>query len=485
MNQTARTFTLVGTIVITLLLMHQLPTLSIGETELRHVSVLGDVIKTQGENQNIDVIPKPDAPKSLLVKNKKGEKVVFKDSVPPGVTMIEDYSSGNANGMEHFYAMLNTVKQLNRPVRIAYFGDSFIEGDIYTSDLREMLQSKFGGNGAGWIDAGSVFNKGFRRTILQNYSGIREFQVVKKPFNNEVQGFNQRYFVPSEGAHVTTKGTDAMPHAARWQNARLFFRTAGGLSIKAKVTAAPSKGKGAAGKNNTSSQPEETGMASSFHMNGSSSVQMVELKGDMQEINYTFTNIGNGTYLYGMSLESDRGVILDNYSMRGSAGFTIANVPQRTMDDFARLRPYDLIILHFGLNVASPKSGTAHYRAYCKRMMKVVDKLRAAFPEASILIMGVPDRDQRSADGITTMKGVEELLACQREMAADGKIAFLDLFTAMGGRASMRKLVEQKCANKDYTHINMKGGKIIGKHVFNSIVAGYDNYVRRKAYENE
>ncbi len=34
---------------------------------------------------------------------------------------------------------------MKRPVRIAYFGDSFIEADIFTADLREMLQQEFGG----------------------------------------------------------------------------------------------------------------------------------------------------------------------------------------------------------------------------------------------------------------------------------------------------------------------------------------------------
>ena len=37
---------------------------------------------------------------------------------------------------------LNTVSYTHL---IAYFGDSFIEADIFTADLREMLQQEFGG----------------------------------------------------------------------------------------------------------------------------------------------------------------------------------------------------------------------------------------------------------------------------------------------------------------------------------------------------
>ena len=40
---------------------------------------------------------------------------------------------------------------MKRPVRIAYFGDSFIEADIFTADLRERFQSEFGGCGVGYV----------------------------------------------------------------------------------------------------------------------------------------------------------------------------------------------------------------------------------------------------------------------------------------------------------------------------------------------
>lgn len=32
-------------------------------------------------------------------------------------------------------------------MRIAFFGDSFVEGDILTADLREKLQLAYGGGG--------------------------------------------------------------------------------------------------------------------------------------------------------------------------------------------------------------------------------------------------------------------------------------------------------------------------------------------------
>ena len=60
MNQIARTFTLVGLVVVILLAMHLLPTLQIGDTELRPVSILSDV--TEQAEQTADVIDVPEVP---------------------------------------------------------------------------------------------------------------------------------------------------------------------------------------------------------------------------------------------------------------------------------------------------------------------------------------------------------------------------------------------------------------------------------------
>ena len=55
--------------------------------------------------------------------------------------------------MTPFYEALNRVSSTDsddKQVRIAVFGDSFIEADIFTADLREMLQKQFGGCGVGF-----------------------------------------------------------------------------------------------------------------------------------------------------------------------------------------------------------------------------------------------------------------------------------------------------------------------------------------------
>lgn len=452
MNNSARTFTLVAIITSLLLFMHLLPTITVSGTELRPVNILSEVIKPQ-ETEVTDIIPKPIPPKRVAQASSSTTQKPKVKKPHPGVTEIDDYGSA-APEMNHFYAALKNRKHLNRPVRIAYYGDSFIEGDILTCDLREMLQQKFGGVGPGWVDCGNTFIRN-RRTISQQFSGLTEHEVVKKPYNHALEGISQRYTNVSEGAQVTNKGTKYKPLAATWTSAKIYFRTPGGFNLLTSVNG---------------------GAAETSAIQGSSEVQQHETVGNMSSIKHQFRGVSSGTLAYGIALEGRQGVTLDNFSMRGSAGFTLASIPLHTMKEFAKLRPYDLIILHFGLNVVNSRNTAAIYKNYANRMKKVVELMRQAYPHASILVVSVPDRDERTASGITTMRGVEELGAYQKLMASQTGAAFFDLYKAMGGKGSMKKLVDRNMANKDYTHLSYGGGKVVATAFFKSLMAGYEDY---------
>ena len=92
MNQSVRTFALVGIIVSILLLMHALPSLSIGGTELRKVNLLSDISPYKLNEIDVEVVPRPAPPKPVLTAKVHGKRVEFKEIWPKGVTPIIDYS---------------------------------------------------------------------------------------------------------------------------------------------------------------------------------------------------------------------------------------------------------------------------------------------------------------------------------------------------------------------------------------------------------
>lgn len=471
MNQPLRTFLLIALVVAIMLGLHWLPTLTVGDLELRKVNMLSDILPTEQTAEEPDleflvadttattaaVMPMAtdttelDTVDSVLLSDSDSVASIRPDvnidSLMVSGGFVLDFSGGAPGGLAHLRTQLQRVGELGRPVRIAYYGDSFIEGDILSCDLRELFQNDYGGEGVGWVDCGSRIS-GFRQTVKHQFSRLKEYEVVQRPFRHANEGIAERYFTAENGARITMKGSKFRQHLSAWQQATFYLRTDSGVRVTTYVA----------------------GDTLIDRVRGGGTLQALNVKrGSMSSVSYRLDSIGDGTLLYGVALESQHGVIVDNFSMRGSSGTPLAQIPMSTLREFARVRPYDMIVLHYGLNVASAKSHPSVYKAYAKNMGTAIAHLKAAYPEATILVVSMPDRDQRTDAGLHTMRGVEALVACQQLMAQEHGVVFFNLFQAMGGRESMKSLVDRGMANKDYTHLNFGGGRHLARLFYNSL----------------
>lgn len=459
-----RPFLLTLLVAALLVAAHWLPALHVGDTQLRQIDILGDLSRDTAQRDLHDVIPKPKEPKQLLAKNKAGQTVAFREVWPKGVQRIVDFSNGKAGGMDHFYAMLDSVAQKKlkgRPLRVAYFGDSFIEGDILVSDLRELMQTRFGGWGVGWIDAGNDLTQ-YKRTITNTFTGLDEHMAMKKAtYRVREAGIGQRYYTMTGAVSMCFEARKDFPHSARWGAARLYLRTPNGLSVSG----------------------HEGTKAYALSCPGGTGVQVMEMAGMATKADMKVTR-GTAT-LFGTALESDGGVVIDNFSLRGTSGTSLAEVPEATLRDFERLRPYDLIILQYGVNAVTERTTAEELKTYMTEMRKVVEHIKRCFPQSSILIAGTPDRGSKTEPN-GTMKGIELLSGYQEQLASDTQVGFLSILGAMGGPGTMRRLVDEHgWGSKDYVHINWDGGRYVARRIYNSFIAGYNNYLRRKKIEKQ
>ena len=105
-----------------------------------------------------------------------------------GIVAIEDYTPSKSG-----LSAMKSALMSGRMVRIAVVGDSYIEGDIFTQDLREKLQSRFGGSGVGYVSMHTDF-PGFRRSVHQGGSGWNAHKHGEKGTLNAFVGLSQHYF---------------------------------------------------------------------------------------------------------------------------------------------------------------------------------------------------------------------------------------------------------------------------------------------------
>lgn len=456
-NRPAQTFILVALVTILLLAMHFMPQPTVWDRQMRAVNILSDVIP---EVYGGDRLEKEDTATMMPMKvlTARGDSLRHTETdtlrrhapVPEGVTPVEDYSEG-AHGMESFYAALDNVNSMDRPVRVGYWGDSYIEGDILVCDLREQLQKRFGGNGVGWVDCGKTSNS-LRPTVVQKPQGFGSYAVVQKQYNSALLGPAQRYFKAESNASLAYGGTKYRKNLDHWDRASLFFRTGEPLTITA----------------TTGGEPH------TFYAEGTPGIQEVHVDGPMSGVRWNISGSGASTVFYGASLEPHRGVSVDNFSMRGCAGMTLSKIPEQTLCQMSALYPYDLIILQFGLNAVNEHSGRKWFDYYQRQMGSVISRFKRAYPRAAILVVSMPDRGSRHNGQIVTMRGVEGMVACQQRIAMENKVAFLNFFQMMGGRNSVAELVNHRMVGHDYTHPSYGGGRVLATKMMASLMAGYE-----------
>lgn len=435
-----------------LLLMHRLPTMTVGGRVLRRVDMLSDVRRPSEA---------ADSPDSLLPPPPKVEPA-FVDTCRAGMTCIEDYSDSTARGMARFYQALDELAGKPRFVRIAYFGDSFIEADILTADLREMLQKRYGGCGVGFVTITSM-TSGFRPTVRHSFGGWQSHSIMDSVFfDRSKQGVSGHYFIPKAGAFVELRGQKK--YASRLDTCRragIFFHNRGEVTLSVRIN---------------------RGEATTRTFEPVGDLQEMTVEGNIGSVRWTVEH-ADSTLFYGLAMDGTSGIVLDNFSLRGSSGLSLRSVPVWMMREFNEQRPYDLIILQYGLNVATKRG--QNYDAYIAGMRTTVQHLKDAFPQAAILVVSVGDRDYKTEEGeLRTMPGIKNLVRYQQNLAADEAVAFWNLFEAMGGEGSMAEMVHAKPsqANYDYTHINFRGGKRLAGLLYEALMYGKEQYDKRRAY---
>lgn len=450
---------LVLTVFVALLALHWLPAITIDGYTMRRVDLLSEVRypKQQPLKADSDTIPLPPV-----------IKPAFLDTCRTGMTCIEDYSDSTFRGMRPFYEALNRLSsddEEDRQVRIAVFGDSFIEADIFTADLREMLQKRFGGCGVGFVAITSATN-GFRPTVRHTFGGWESHAVTDSMgFDKKLQGISGHYFIPRRGAFVELRGQKKYASLLdTCQRSTIFYLSKDSLSLTASVN---------------------KGDAQLFSVLPSAHLQTSEVEGSIGSVRWS-AGEADSTRFYGVAMDGKQGIVLDNFSLRGSTGLSLRDIPQRMLKEFNRVRPYDLIVLEYGLNVATERG--RNYDKYQKGLLTAIEHLKNCFPQAGVLLLSVGDRDYKDDEGeLRTMPGVKNLVRYQQHTAALSGIAFWSMFEAMGGEESMATLVHAKpaMANLDYTHINFRGGRFLAGLLYETLIYGKEQYDRRKAYEEE
>ncbi len=440
-NYAFYSFYLAALVILLLLIIGHFNPIKLGAYTLKDVDILQD-IRTDEETNTIDTLPEPIEP-------------VYSAECQPDMFCIEDHSP-EKSGLARFLNALDSTNQ--KHIRIAFYGDSFIEGDIVTEDLREGLQDKYGGRGVGFVPSSTVL-AGYRKSVSIYSGGMDAHWLVDSTVVRREAGIAGSYYYPLEEASTSYIGSTFRKYIDTFSTVRILYQNKYQTSMVSYTINRNERGR--------VELPKE------------SSIGIAEIKGSIGRIWMGYPANAN-LKLFGALLDGDTGICVDNFAMRGNAGFLMLNVPTETLRVTDSLLSYRLIVLQYGLNAIHGKN--KDFSAYKKQMLKVIDHIKKSFPNADILLLSVSDRSTLKSGSYVTMPGIPYMVNAQREIAAEAGIAFWDVYTAMGGENSMGDFVKAKPpkAAKDYTHLSFEGGKDIGNKLLEALLYEKKKHDERK-----
>lgn len=456
-NRSPKTFYIVGGAVLILATLSLLPWSEWTNGKISDFSLLQDIKTSVDGTSDTNNAQAADIDPALLeamsdtvamATVETSEKVAVSDidSVVPApavikdgdMVIIEDYTVGQC-GLSRLKAAIKSP----RLARIAVIGDSYIEGDIMTQNLRENMQKVYGGCGVGYMNMYSEF-PGFRRSVKQSGSGWTEHSASKKG-KKQYLGLSEHYFTPNGGnATAAYKGVKALSNLDKWQKSQVLFIAPRSTKICVRT----------GGKDWVEHQ-----------ISASDSVQSIML--DELTDNFEIKANDSSTIFLGTWLDGTQGLGVDCMSSRGYSGITLTSINPELCRDMARFVDYDFIILEFGINAMSAKQ--KDYSVYASRLEKVVKHVRNCYPHADILLMGIGDRGEKRNGEIHSMESVSYMIEAQRGAARKARCLFWDTREAMGGEDAIVNWSRNGLANKDYIHLTHKGGAKLAEPLFNAI----------------
>ncbi len=333
-----------------------------------------------------------------------------------------------------FYASLSqSGKQV---VRVLHYGDSQIEEDRMTQQIREALQNRYGGSGVGLMPLAQTIPS---RTVKQQlHMNGRQIQPAQGP---------RRFIVYGPKRDRRDDGLYGVMGQVAVMNDSLV---PGSEKLMAVCTPQDPKNR-----------------YTKWQVLADSAIQ------------YSFSRdtvflSGKGN-VYGLSQESDTGLIVDNIPMRGCLGLVFTKMDSAQLADFYREQNVRLIILQFGGNAIPFNETPSTIQGIVRGLRKQVQYLRMLAPEASFLFIGPSDM-LTQIDGVwQTYPMVPYMDRLLQQMAQDEQIAYFSLFRWMGGSGSMAKWQETGLAGEDGIHFMRSGARKAGNAVAKWILEGMEN----------
>lgn len=413
------------------------------------------------------------------VMNTRVDSVITLAGKPDGELRISppDFSSIDTAGLERivypagdpgFPVRLRALFE-GESCRILHYGDSQLEGDRISGYLRQRLQAVFGGSGPGFIPIKQVYEQmAAHVTVSDNWERLAAFDPTQEPVGDKNYGlyasFSRFSGNPSPssdssaGKKMPPKSTfirinpsySTYPALRRFNTIGLHY---GNADTPVKVVV-----------RSGDSVVNETALIA----DGAYHCLEIRPGGTPEELTFIFGG-GSSPDFYGLTLDGEKGISLDNIAMRGASGTVFSRLnPDAFRAMAGRLKP-EVLIFQYGGNTVPYMNDSAAIDEYTRFLTGNIRWVKRQIPDALVLFIGPGDMSTMVNGNMVTYPLLPYLDVKLREACSSNGWAFWSMFRVMGGENAMPAWVDQGLAATDYTHFSPKGSRLIAELFFTSL----------------
>jgi lysophospholipase L1-like esterase len=182
--------------------------------------------------------------------------------------------------------------------------------------------------------------------------------------------------------------------------------------------------------------------------------------------------------LFGWVAENATGITYEAMGINGAQASIVLNWDEMALQSNIARRDPALIVLAYGTNEAGIGKWTLE--SYREMFSKMIAEFRSAAPAATILVIGPPDRQQRTRAGWTAMEQMDVIVEAQRQAAYAAGCPFWDMRAKMGGKDAIEKWVAGGMAQYDRVHFTAPGYRLLGDAIFRDVMSQYDIFLRAR-----
>ena len=367
----------------------------------------------------------------------------------------QNYLADPTGALDHFYEALarTASKEPHATTLILHFGDSPVTADSITADARANLQSRFGDAGHGYVLIAKPWAWYGHRGIDLKAHGWKIEAATQGRAKDGVHGLAGVSFTGSAGA--TSQVT--LPDNQHTHMQVYYWKQPSGGSFEVKTETST------IGTVQTEAADKAPGFFEADLPPATSRIFLTVTSGTVRLFGFSFEKPGPG-------------VIYSSLGLNGAqvqAVLRFFELGQWTAQ-LQHQHP-DLVIINYGTNESIFPSYIE--KDYPGELHKLIQRIQAALPGTSLLIMSPMDRGQRDSSGqIVTPPILQRIVDIQRQTALDLNCAFFDTFDAMGGAGTMGTWYnsQPRLVSADFMHPLPAGAAKVGALLDLALTAGFD-----------